>query len=173
MRRDLVRASDAQLFADFPHHCVEPIRWTAAGTGEHKPVAVRVEGIAIDQHGTRCIKAVLTVRRQGCAMVTRKRFRTVLNALALYTIAALVIGYFGVNAYSGNRGLRAKQDLDQQIAELSAELDALKAERANWERRVSLLKSESIDPDMLDERARVLLNYADPRELTLRLKKQP
>ena len=32
-------------------------------------------------------------------MVTRKRFRTVLNALALYTIAALVIGYFGVNAY--------------------------------------------------------------------------
>ena len=37
-------------------------------------------------------------------MVTRKRFRTFLNALALYTIAALVIGYFGVNAYSGNRG---------------------------------------------------------------------
>ena len=73
-------------------------------------------------------------------MVTRKRFRTALNTLALYTIAALVIGYFGVNAYSGNRGLRAKQDLDQQIAELSAELDALKAERAMWERHVSLLK---------------------------------
>ena len=94
-------------------------------------------------------------------MVTRKRFRTVLNALALYSIAALVIGYFGVNAYSGNRGLRAKQDLDQQIAQLSGELAGLKAERGTWERRVSLL---------LDERARVLLNYADPRELTLRVK---
>src|ERR1700730_10605292 len=116
------------------------------------------------------LKAVLTERRQGCAMVTRKRFRTVLNALALYTIAALVIGYFGVNAYSGNRGLRAKQDLDQQIAELSAELDALKAERANWERRVSLLKSESIATDILAERARVPLDSADPRELTLPLK---
>jgi cell division protein FtsB len=103
-------------------------------------------------------------------MVTRKRFRTVLNTLALYTIAALVIGYFGVNSYSGNRGLRARQDLDQQIAELSAELDALKAERAAWERRVLLLKPDNIDPDMLDERARVLLNYVDPRELTLRLK---
>src|SRR5499427_9783582 len=121
-------------------------------------------------HRTRCIKAVLTLRRQGCAIVTRKRFRTVLNALALYTIAALVIGYFGVNAYSGNRGLRAKQDLDQQIAELTAELDALKVERTSWERRIVLLKPESIDPDMLDERARILLNYADPRELTLRLK---
>ena len=105
-------------------------------------------------------------------MVTRKRLRTVLNALALYIIAALVIGYFGVNAYSGNHGLRAKQDLDQQIAELSDELGRLKSERAGWERRVLLLKPESIDPDMLDERARVLLNYADPRELTLR-RKQP
>jgi cell division protein FtsB len=103
-------------------------------------------------------------------MVTRKRLRAVLNALALYTIAALVIGYFGVNAYSGNHGLRARQDLDQQIAQLSDELEGLKAERATWERRVALLRPQSIDPDMLDERARVLLNYADPRELTLRLK---
>jgi cell division protein FtsB len=103
-------------------------------------------------------------------MVTRKRLRAVLNALALYTIAALVIGYFGVNAYSGNHGLRARQDLDQQIAQLSDELESLKAERATWERRVALLRPRSIDPDILDERARVLLNYADPRELTLRLK---
>jgi cell division protein FtsB len=103
-------------------------------------------------------------------MVTRNRLRTVLNALALYTIAALVIGYFGVNAYTGNHGLRAKQDLDQQIGQLSSELGALKSDRAVWERRVALLKPESIDPDMLDERARVLLDYADPRDLTLRLK---
>ena len=104
-------------------------------------------------------------------MVTRRRFRTVINALALYTIAALLIGYFGINAYTGNHGLRAKQDPDQQITQLSNELAALRAERVNWERRVSLLQSESIDPDMLDERARALLNYIDPRELTLQLKR--
>jgi cell division protein FtsB len=103
-------------------------------------------------------------------MVTRNRFRAVLNALALYSLAPALIGYFGVNAYNGNYGLRAKQDLDQQISELSGELATLKAERGSWERRVSLLKPESIDPDMLDERARTLLNYADPRDLTLRLK---
>jgi cell division protein FtsB len=103
-------------------------------------------------------------------MVTRNRFRGVLNALALYTIAAALIGYFGVNAYDGNYGLRAKQDLDLQIAELTQELTALKTERATWERRVALLRPQSIDPDMLDERARTLLNYADPRDVTLRLK---
>src|SRR5260370_1110718 len=102
-------------------------------------------------------------------MVTRRRFRTLINALALYTIAALLIGYFGINAYTGNHGLRAKQDLDQEIMQLSSELAALRAERVNWERRVALLQSESIDPDMLDERARALLDYIDPRELTLQL----
>ena len=33
-------------------------------------------------------------------MVTRKRLRSILTALGLYVMAALLIGYFGVNAYS-------------------------------------------------------------------------
>jgi cell division protein FtsB len=103
-------------------------------------------------------------------MVTRRKLRTVLSTLGLYVGCALVIGYFGVNAYTGNHGLRAKQDLDQQYAALSAELDQLKQQRAEWQQRVKLLKSESIDPDTLDERARADLNYLDPRELTLMLK---
>ena len=45
----------------------------------------------------------------------------------------------------------------------------LKAERAVWERRVSLLRADRIDPDVLDERARALIGYADPRDLTLLL----
>ena len=103
-------------------------------------------------------------------MVTRRRVRTILNTIALYTIAVLLIGYFGINGYTGDHGLRAKQDLDAQITELTDELAALRAERANWERRVALLQSQSIDADMLDERVRALLNYSDPRELTLQLK---
>ena len=103
-------------------------------------------------------------------MVTRRRLRSFLNALALYTVAALLIGYFGVNAYTGEHGLIAKRDLDQDIAQLTTELDAAKAERAVWQRRVSLLKSDNIDPDLLDERARLLLDDADPRYLVLMLK---
>jgi cell division protein FtsB len=101
-------------------------------------------------------------------MVTRNRLRSFLTALGLYVGVALLIGYFGVNAYTGNHGLRARQDLDQQIAQLTGELATLHAERSNWDRRVALLKSESLDPDMLDERARALLDYVDPRDLTLR-----
>jgi cell division protein FtsB len=104
-------------------------------------------------------------------MVTRRKLRSFLTALGLYVAAALLIGYFGVNAYTGNRGLRAKQDLDQQFTALSEELARLKAERAEWQRRVALLKSESIDPDMLDERARAVLGYLHPNELSLILKR--
>jgi len=102
-------------------------------------------------------------------MVTRRRLRSVLTALGLYVMAALLIGYFGVNAFSGNRGLKAKQDIDQQMAALSAELERLKLERAQWQRRVALLKADNLDADLLDERARALLDYADPHELTLML----
>jgi cell division protein FtsB len=99
-------------------------------------------------------------------MVTRKRLRSILTALGLYIMAALLIGYFGVNAFSGNHGLKAKEDIDRQISTLSADLDRLKLERAQWERRVALLKSDKIDPDMLDERVRALLDYVDTNDLT-------
>ena len=104
-----------------------------------------------------------------CGMVTRRRLCTVLNAFALYTLAALLIGYFGVNAYNGDRGLKAKEDIDRQMAALTADLERLQTEQAQWERRIALLKSDDLDPDMLDERVRALLDYADPHDLTLML----
>jgi cell division protein FtsB len=102
-------------------------------------------------------------------MVTRK-WRSILTVLGLYIVAALLIGYFGVNAYTGNHGLKARQDLDLQIAQLTDELRRLRLERTQWERRLVLLKSDSLDPDMLDERARALLYYAHPNDLTILLK---
>ena len=102
-------------------------------------------------------------------MVTNQRRRIILTALRLYIFAALFIGYFGVNAFTGAHGLRAQADLDHRLVVMQKELGHLKARRAVWERRVSLLRANRIDPDMLDERARVLLGYVDPRDITLLL----
>ena len=46
------------------------------------------------------------------------------------------------------------------LAPASGFEDRLKAEQ-----RVALLRSDKVDPDMLDERARYQLDYADPRDL--------
>src|SRR5664279_2531869 len=98
-------------------------------------------------------------------MVIRARLKAFLTGLALYTMAAAIVGYFGVNAYTGKYGLNARQELDQEIVALTSELVRLKQERAEGEQRVSLLRSDRVDPDMLDERVRYQLDYVHPHEL--------
>ena len=73
---------------------------------------------------------------------------------------ATVFGYLGYHLVNGDRGLLAMAQLQRetQIADQNfAEADAT---RKIWERRVSELRNQSLDPDMLDERARALLNYS-------------
>ena len=98
-------------------------------------------------------------------MVSRSRLKSVLTGLALYAMAAALIGYFGVNAYTGKYGLNARQELDQEIVALTSELARLKRERTLGEQRVSLLRSDRVDPDLLDERARYQLDYVNPHDL--------
>jgi cell division protein FtsB len=98
-------------------------------------------------------------------MVSHTRLKSFLTGLALYTMAAALIGYFGVNAYTGKYGLHAQAALDQEMIALTGELARLKQERIALEQRVSLLRAESLDPDMLDERARFQLEFAHPRDL--------
>ncbi len=98
-------------------------------------------------------------------MVSRARLKSILTGLTLYAMAAAIVGYFGVNAYTGKYGLNARQELDQEIIALTSELAQLKRERAKSEQRVSLLRTSRIDPDMLDERARYQLDYVNPHDL--------
>jgi cell division protein FtsB len=80
-------------------------------------------------------------------------------------MAAALVGYFGVNAYTGKYGLNARLELDQEIVALTTELARLTRERADSEHRISLLRPDRLDPDMLDERARYQLDYANPHDL--------
>ena len=107
----------------------------------------------------------LTPPSHSRALVIRARLKAFLTGLALYTMAAAIVGYFGVNAYTGKYGLNARQELDQEIVALTSELVRLKQERAEGEQRVSLLRSDRVDPDMLDERARFQLDYVNPHDL--------
>ena len=87
----------------------------------------------------------LTLWRDGPDMVVRRRVRSVLMPLGLYAVSALVVGYFVHQAESGNRGLEAKRALKIQAFGLKQELTAAKADRAIWEHRVALLRSEQIE----------------------------
>ena len=93
----------------------------------------------------------------------RERMRHVV--VPVLCTAALV--YFGYHAVQGERGLLSWLRLTQQIAVAEAELDILSAERRELEHRARLLRPEGLDPDLLDERARLILGLAHPNELII------
>lgn len=74
-------------------------------------------------------------------------------------IAACMVAYFGYHAMNGDRGFYAWIMLKQERAQALATAEALSGERAAMEQRVGLLRGESLDPDLLEERAQAILNY--------------
>lgn len=95
----------------------------------------------------------------------RRRVRQVLGPV----LAAAIVGYFGYHAVEGKRGLIAWWQVTQQIKRAKATLARTGAEREDLERRVSLLRSEHLDPDLLDERARIMLDMVAPDEVVILL----
>ena len=78
-----------------------------------------------------------------------------------------LVGYFGWNATQGDRGLQSYALRQQQLRSVQAELSRAEQERDVLERRVSGLRTQRLDPDTLDERARAMLNAAEPSDIVV------
>lgn len=100
-------------------------------------------------------------------MSTRQRKQSKLKPLLLPTMSILVLGYFAFHAVEGDYGLAALERLEARAAALEAELAAAKDERSRLERHVALMRPESLDADLVEERARQALNMVAPRDLVI------
>ncbi len=78
-----------------------------------------------------------------------------------------LISYFGYHMISGGRGILAYFKLSSQISSFQSELELVRMERLNLEHSANLLKSESLDLDLLEEQAKKILGYAKPQEVVL------
>jgi len=87
------------------------------------------------------------------------------RAAVLPGVFVCVSGYFAWNAVQGDRGMRMAAQRHLELQARQAELARVTSERDLWERRVGSLRSDRIDRDMLDERARAMLNLADPDDV--------
>ena len=83
-------------------------------------------------------------------------------------IFAFLIVYFSFHALTGERGMLTDGARDRVLAERTETLERLVAERRELESRVTLLKTNNLSRDLLEERARLLLGYADPRDYVIR-----
>ena len=97
-----------------------------------------------------------------------RKLRYRLARLIAPAIAACLVSYFAYYTIDGDRGLKSMTRLQGDISVAETRLDVLQTQSASLERQVSRLRSGSIDPDLLDERARAVLNFSRPNDLIIR-----
>ncbi len=76
-------------------------------------------------------------------------------------------GYFAWHAWHGAFGVEARRELDLTADKLRIELAGLASEKDGIERRVKLLRPQGLESDMLDERSREILGYAQANEIAI------
>src|ERR1700722_6024925 len=86
-------------------------------------------------------------------------------AVPVFLLALTAI--FAWQATQGDHGLIMRERRKTQLAQAEANLAAAKIERDTWERKVAGLTPSHLDRDALDQRARELLNLADPNEIVV------
>jgi len=82
-------------------------------------------------------------------------------------IGIALTGYFAYHLVEGDRGFNAWLRLNRETRTAAANLDAVRAQRAALEMRVSNLRPEHVDPDLLDERIRATLNLVAPDDIVI------
>lgn len=75
--------------------------------------------------------------------------------------------YFSYHLVHGDRGYFARKGLEKKLEMAEQKLAQKTADREKLENRVRLMRPESLDLDLLDERARVVLGYMKPQERVL------
>ena len=93
----------------------------------------------------------------------RRRARHIVGPVAAITLFA----YFTYHVVQGDRGLIAWLKLSQQVETARIEYNRAVAEREEFASRVRLLQPQSLDTDLLEERARVTLGLAHPDDVVV------
>ncbi len=90
-----------------------------------------------------------------------------IRQILTHLISIVIMGYFTYHIFKGDRGVIAYFRMQQIVADHEKELAEQNQLRKQIEKRVYLLKPDSLDLDLLEERARSVLNYAHPDEIII------
>ena len=100
-------------------------------------------------------------------MTIGRELKRRLRALIAPLVFLSLVAYFAWSATQGDHGLVAYAQRQDLLKQADADLAQAQAERDAWARRVTGLGNSHIDPDMLDERARAMLNLASPNDIVV------
>lgn len=96
-------------------------------------------------------------------MTIKKRFQHVLAPI----IAITLMSYFIYHMIQGERGFLSWRRMTQKIEAAEEKLTNIEEEQNYLKHRVSLMRPNSLDPDLLEEQAREKLNFARKDEVII------
>ena len=89
----------------------------------------------------------------------------------LFTVAlAGLITYFVFHGLTGELGWMLSAQRKEELKQRNADLIHVHQQRMDLEARARLLRDGSLSRDLLEERARSLLGFSDPKDYVIRLK---
>lgn len=91
-----------------------------------------------------------------------------LISIAWQSFALLLVGYFVYTLTQGPSGLATLRALEGDVATAARELALVQTKRQALERDVKALHPETLDRDMLEERARAGLSWSLDEDLIIR-----
>jgi cell division protein FtsB len=93
-------------------------------------------------------------------MSTRLKRRAIWRPLALTATLLAFQGYLAYSAISGQFGIENRTQIMLDIDQFKGRSSALQAEIDAYKHRAALMDTRRLDPDIVTERARAMLNMA-------------
>jgi cell division protein FtsB len=93
----------------------------------------------------------------------RRRARHILPA----ALCAVVVGYFTYHSVQGEKGIHSYLKVNRDVRDAREKLGGIQSTRGELELRVKGLRDTSLDLDLLEERARIVLNLMRDDELLI------
>jgi cell division protein FtsB len=89
------------------------------------------------------------------------------GAIVIPVFGIAMAGFFAYNLVEGNRGFLAWVHLTRAMHQARTQLAEVESRRDALELKVSHLRSDHVDRDLLDEEARAALNVAAPNDIVI------
>lgn len=94
-------------------------------------------------------------------------FKRARDSVLVPAIGSCLVVYFAYYAVFGERGLRNLMHIESETQKAETQLNELKTSTDLTRKKVEHLRPNAVDPDLLDERGRAVLNFTRPDEIVI------
>ncbi len=100
-------------------------------------------------------------------MPTRLKRKAFWRPLGLTLVLLGFQGYLAYSALTGQFGIESREQILLDVDQLKARSSALQAEIDDYRHRATLMDTRRLDPDIVTERARAMLNMANVGDILI------